>query len=101
MFRPGIAAVWSLTLHSKARNPVGSFRFGRCAVAKDINIAIGSIARMKRETVNQAIADREECLHLIGKRIIAQSEDSRGSVRLPALLDDQQSVGPRLRGDED
>ena len=64
-------------------------------------MAVGSIARVKRDAVNQPVAYDQEGLDLIGTGGIALAENSRGPFFFAASLNDQQPIGARLRRDKD
>ena len=93
--------IWRLLLHCIAGDAVHPICFWRRAVAENKNVAVGAIAGMERETVNQAISHDEKCLRVVRVRVIPQLQNPRRPVRLPALLNDEQPVRSRLGRDED
>src|ERR1043166_9609750 len=85
-----------LPLDGETRDPVGAVCLRSGPIAKEINVAVGPIAQMEREAINQAIAHREKGFRVIGVQGIAQLQNSRRPVRLPALLNNEQPVCARF-----
>src|SRR2546427_10499910 len=92
-----IASVRRQTLDGESRDAVGALLLRRRAVAEHKEVSVGAIAWMKRHAVNQSVAHFEQSLRGIGVWVIVHPQDLRGSLLLPALLNDQQIIGVWLR----
>jgi hypothetical protein len=85
LLRERVASRLTLTLHRESRNEVRAFELSRCPMHEDVKMSVRSVAWMKREAVDQAIARFQEWLHTVRIQVVAQADHARWTLLLAPL----------------